>query len=55
MHGFVRRTRVRSTRARGITLGTVKTDLLWSVLYLVVFTAIFFPPALISMRRRLIH
>lgn len=41
--------------ARGLTLGALKPELLWSVLYLVVFVLVFFPLALVSMRRRLIN
>jgi lipooligosaccharide transport system permease protein len=41
--------------ARGLTLGALKPELLWSVLYLVVFVLVFFPLALVSMRKRLIN
>lgn len=40
---------------RAVCLGEVRTDSIWSVLYLFVFFAVLFPVALMAMRRRLIH
>jgi lipooligosaccharide transport system permease protein len=40
---------------RFLCLGMIRTDLLWGMLYLVIFSAIFFPLALVVMQRRLIR
>lgn len=39
---------------RGLSFGLISADMLWSLLYLLVFSAIFFPLAIRAMRRRLI-
>lgn len=39
---------------RGLSFGLFKMELLWSLLYLLVFSAVFFPLAIYAMRRRLI-
>jgi lipooligosaccharide transport system permease protein len=39
---------------RGFCFGVMKADLLWNVVYLVFFSAVFFPLAIQMMRRRLI-
>jgi lipooligosaccharide transport system ATP-binding protein len=40
---------------RFLCLGMIKTDLIWGILYLLVFSIIFFPLALLVMQRRLIR
>jgi lipooligosaccharide transport system permease protein len=40
---------------RAISLGFIKQDLLYNVLYLIIFSGIFFPFSLYRMRRRLIN
>ena len=42
------------TLVRALSLGSITAHLLWSVMYLVIFCMVFFPLALIKMRRRLI-
>ena len=39
---------------RGLSLGMIDAELLWSLIYLIVLSAIFFPLAIRAMRRRLI-
>ncbi len=41
--------------SRGLCLGMVAPDLLWHVAYLALFSAVFYPLAILAMRRRLIH
>jgi lipooligosaccharide transport system permease protein len=40
---------------RHLCLGVMRTDLLWGFLYLMVFSGVFFPLALVVMKRRLIR
>ena len=40
---------------RYLCLGVMTMDVLWAVLYLIVFSVVFFPLALVVMQRRLIR
>jgi len=40
---------------RHLCLGVMRTDLFWGILYLMIFSGVFFPLALVVMKRRLIR
>jgi lipooligosaccharide transport system permease protein len=41
--------------SRSLCLGMINTNLLWAVVYMITLTVIFFPLAIVTMHRRLIH
>ena len=42
------------TLVRSLSFGLINSDVLWAVLYLLIFSLVFFPLALIKMQKRLI-